>query len=91
MAVTAIDPADGWKRNVFDSLPVAKPFEALVDVRQVVCRHIVDEVSRDLIVSNAAVEPTHENCEMRDRGKGEGAPIRVDSSTSPAGPRGLKS
>ena len=77
-AAAEVDPTDGWEWSVFDSLLLAKPFEALVDVRQVVCRHVVDEVSRDLIVANTAVEPTHEDCEMRDRGKCEGAPVWIE-------------
>lgn len=63
---------------MFDSLLVAKLFQAFVDMRQVVRRHVVDEVARNLVVANAAVEPAHENREVRDRGKGEGAPVRVE-------------
>lgn len=57
MTIGEVDPANGRERRVLNSLLFAELFEAFVNVREVVRRHVVYECPRDLVVANAAIEP----------------------------------
>jgi len=78
IAVTEIEPTDGRERRALNSLLVADFVEAVVNVRQVIRRHIVDEGARDFVISNATVQPPQENCEVRGGSKDKRAPVRIE-------------
>jgi len=77
-AITQVNPADGWQRRVLNSLPLAEFLKALVNVRQMVRCHVVNECGRDLVIADAPVEPTQENRKVRDRGEHKSKPIRTE-------------
>src|ERR1700675_57448 len=60
-----VNPADRWLRSALDSLLVAQLHEQIVDVRQVVGRHVLDEDAVHFLVAEAAVEPGHKQHELR--------------------------
>ena len=54
------EPADRRRRAALDSLPVAHFVEQIVDVRQMVRGHVLNERAHEFVVADAAVEPSHE-------------------------------
>ena len=71
-----IDPSNRRRLSALNSLLLAKPLERFVDVRQVVCRHVVHKCARDLVTSHSSIEPAKEQDELHQHYKAGCPPMR---------------
>lgn len=55
-----VDPADARRLLAVNSLLLAELQQEVVDVRQVVGGHVVDEEAQDFVVADAPIDPAHE-------------------------------
>ena len=59
-----VDPADVGALLAIDSLFGAQAFEELVDVREMIARHVFDKHARDFVVADAPINPAQEQDEL---------------------------
>jgi hypothetical protein len=51
--------------------------QGVVEVREMIQSHVADEGAADFVVAGAAMKPTNEHGELRERGKCDNDPVRV--------------
>ena len=65
---------DGRERIALDSLLVAKHFEELVNVREMVCGNVVNEGAGEFFAANVSIEPAQKKYQLHDGREAECPP-----------------
>ena len=78
----AVQLEEAHRRRVFefDAVAGGDAVQGVIDVRQMIERHVADEGAFDGGVAQAAMQPAKEDAELSNQGEGDDQPIRVHCS-----------